>query len=126
MLLLLMSLALAQTEEPEPEEVKPAFEVGEIEFFAVKDATSPDLTFDTCAALAPSTPLSARTGIEDGQVRLQLTFRKGKVSLVTVTETQPSLDWVTPCLKRELAAVEWDIKKGRAEVPVTVSMETQP
>lgn len=111
--------------EPEAveEPVAPVIEVGTVQFFAVKDPVVPALDFDACA-VTPSAPRTARTGMEDGQVRLQLTFKKGRISLVTVTETSPSLDWVTPCLKRELAAVEWEIKKGRAEVPVTVTMET--
>lgn len=112
---LLLTMALAQEAPAEP-----IFEVGPIAFTAVKEAPTPQFAFDTCAAMAPTPPLAARSSPPDGQLVFQLTFRKGRVELVTVAHTEPHLDWLTPCLKRELAHVEWEIRKGKAEVPVHV------
>ncbi len=117
------------SEPPDPEVESPAeapaedatgvtFEVGRITFEATREREVPELVFDACAASAP--PPTRDVGPTDGQVTLQLTFRRGKLALVSATRVDTGLSWATPCLKRELAAVDWPIRKGTAELPITI------
>ncbi len=109
-----------QAEEAEPAEPQPvSFEVGKMNFRSTKVFELPDIELAACAASAP--PPTRGVGPMDGQVTLQLTFRRGKLSLVSATHVDTGLAWATPCLKRELAAVEWSIRKGTAELPVTIT-----
>ena len=118
---LLLALASAQEAAPDVEPLPPTVIVlGPVSYTASRDAPGPELALDTCATLARPT-YDRASPPADGRVLLQLKLRKGRASLVTVTEVDDGLSWLTPCLKRELAAVEWPVRKGRAEVPVRVT-----
>ncbi len=115
----------AEAEEVE-EPVATEFHVAPLRFQAVRDPVVPELAFQTCAAMAPPVPRVGRANPPVGQVVFQLRFRKGEVAAVTVTHVDPAVDWATPCLKRELAAVRWEIPRGRVEVPVEVRVAEPP
>lgn len=110
----------------EPEPAAPAaatIAVGPIESVAYKERVQlKGLALDTCLE-APQLPVTSAPG--GGQLVLEVVLRRGKASVVTVASVDPGLEWLTPCLKRELAAYEWPVKQGKLAVPVTVTSTTE-
>ena len=120
----LIWLAGAQDNPPEklelPAWAQPTIEVGPIRFERTIDAPPPPLSFDVC--IAPSVVDRGPVTLPvDGRVLLQIKLRRGKAALVTAAEVAAGLEWLTPCLSRELAAVEWPVRRGTAQIPVHVS-----
>ena len=123
----LIVLAAAAQDPPAIEETTTpttsVLKFGNVTFLDRPKATVPQLTLNRCAPL-PAHLHTPANRPEDGRVLLQLKLRKGKATLVTVTEVDKGLDWLTPCLERELAAVEWPIRKAKLEVPFHVTEDT--
>jgi hypothetical protein len=52
---------------------------------------------------------------------VQVRIRRGQARLVTVEDVLPGLEPLAPCLERELMRVEWGVRRGDVELPVSVS-----
>lgn len=117
-------VAEPQAEPLEPEEAPElVVELGPVHFLAERDLPVPALTFDRCVGLTPPGSMSGRTNPPDGQLVFQVKIRKGKVALSSVASSSTGLDFVTPCLQRELASVEWPVKRAEGEIHVQVGSE---
>lgn len=143
LLALLFSAALAQEADPEPpvepeasvEEVPDApepppeassavsLEVSPMQFLSLKDAPQPALSFDRCIAMTPPASAAGRTNPPDGQLVFQIKIRRGRIAVSSLASADQGLDFLTPCLQRELAAVEWPVKRAKGEVEVTIEAE---
>ena len=81
----------------------------------------PAVSFAACAVPPVAANRTVGTNPADGRVLLNIQVRRGKVSLVTVAEAASGLDWLTPCLQRELSAVTWPVRRANAELTVRAS-----
>lgn len=107
--LLLAALAIAQ--DP------PVVSVGPVVSRSQVVLLPGDLKLTTCL---PTVSGAERPDI-GGQITLQLRVRRNRVSLVTTTQADPPTRSLGPCFERELAAVVWPVRRGRLEVPITVT-----
>ncbi len=88
-----------------------------MEFSIVTEPAVPGLARVACTptpAALPELPGS-------GALTVRLVLRRHRVSVVTVSETDPGLAWMTPCVERELTSMEWPWRRGRHEVSLTVT-----
>jgi hypothetical protein len=91
--------------------------VGTIESVIHKERVEPrSLELAPCATL----PAERAPNPAAGTLVLQVVVRKGRADLVTVASADPGVEWLVPCLQRQLATVEWPTKKDTVTVPVTV------
>lgn len=56
-----------------------------------------------------------------GALTAQIRLRRDVVRLVTVSDTDPGLEWMAPCFERELTAVDWPWSGGRHRIALEVS-----
>jgi len=119
----LLFAALLATEPVGPQPLS----LGPVVFNPLK--TAPALTqidprslqLNTClTGPSPSQPEPAANDPIGGEVRLQVTIRRGQAKLVTTTSVSSGLEWLTPCLERQLAEWTWPIGRARLEVQVPV------
>ena len=96
-----------------------------------REALSPALTqltqvdpsalhLDRCVAGPRHASPSATPQVQTGAARLQVVLRRGQVKVVTTTSISEGLEWMAPCLERQLAEWSWPVKRGRFAVPLTV------
>lgn len=122
LLALLSGPALAEDPAPPPadEATAPTLQVGPVISVAHKEVVGiGELELSPCVARAAAVPVQppVATG---GAVELRVTLKRGKVRLVTTTTVDEGLEWLTPCLERQLAAHSWPLKQGVLDVPVTL------
>lgn len=55
-----------------------------------------------------------------GEITFQITVRRGKASLAVANTTEPGLEWIEPCLQKELVHVDWRVRRGEFQVPVMI------
>lgn len=97
----------------------PRIAVGPVESVTYKERVQHEgLALDTCLE-APQLPATTAAG--GGQLVLEVVLKRGKVSVVSVASVDPGLEWLTPCLKRELATYQWPVERGKLAVPVSVA-----
>lgn len=128
-LLLLAGLAVAEdppADAPEPAAdpapATPVLQLGPVRSVAEKALVSPgDLHLDRCLDAVPA-PRVDTDRAPTGSLELRLTVRRGKVKLVTANSVDPGLEWLTPCLSRELASQSWPVKKGEFDLPIQLGL----
>lgn len=119
-------------DDPGPETAAPAgagmagattaLSVGTIVNVAQKEVLGVgELELTSCIAGAASAPVQPARATS-GAVELRVTLKRGKVRLVTATTVDPGLEWLAPCLERQLAAHAWPLKQGVLRVPVTLGL----
>ena len=125
--MVLLSLLLADDPSQPLEPVEPGLETieapadeGGLEIVVedqaiVLESPTPGLTLTACSV--PPPPALAGTP-PSGVLSFSVVVRRGEVKVVTSAPVDPSLEWLSPCLERELASHEWD--RGRHEVEVRV------
>jgi hypothetical protein len=80
-----------------------------------------DLRLERCLD-APAAPRQGTDRAPTGSLDLRLTIRRGKVKLVTASAVDPGLEWITPCLQRQLAAHEWPVDKDVLDVHIELGL----
>jgi len=90
-------------------------------FAIVPRDTLPGLDLRVCAAQPP--PPQVALPAEAAAMTFQIVLRRDRVRLVTVSEAEPGLEWLTPCLERELASFEWPWRRGKYDVTLEVQPE---
>ena len=75
------------------------------------------LVLAPCLAQPPVAPLHVEPV---GTATIELRLRRGRLALVTRTVADPALQPLTACFERELAAVDWPLRRGKLAVSVTV------
>ncbi len=135
-LLLLAGLALAEdpATAPEPPAEAPAtaaeapappapvLELGPVRSVAEKALIAPgELRVSHCLDVA-SAPAVDNGSMPTGALQLRVTVRRGKVKLVTATSVDPGLEWLAPCLTRQLAEHTWPVKRGELDVPIELGL----
>ncbi|MCB9763680.1 MAG: hypothetical protein H6739_28180 [Alphaproteobacteria bacterium] len=118
-LLALITAALAQDSDPS---VRPSADAQAF----IREALDPHaLHLDACLTQPPAAAKGPKvTSWPSGQVVLQVKVRRGAVTVVTTSSTDPGLEWLQPCLERELAEVTWPVQRGELEVPLEVEAAT--
>lgn len=103
-----------------PAEAPPAgvrLSLGTIESVIHKERVEPrSLELAPCATLPPERAPNPAAGT----LVLQVVVRKGRADFVTVASADPGVEWLAPCLQRQLATVEWPTKRDTVTVPVTL------
>ena len=115
LLLLLAATALA---EGDPAVVSEA--TVQRSFAIVSQETVPGLDLRVCAAQSP--PPRAAPPAETAALTFQVVLRRDRVRAVTLSDVEPGLEWLTPCLERELTSFEWPWRRGKHDV----TLEVQP
>jgi hypothetical protein len=80
----------------------------------VLETTTPGLSLAACSVPPPVASIPPA-----GEVAFKVVVNRKGVKAVTTSSVEPGLEWITPCLERELAAFSWE-KKGKFDVNVTV------
>lgn len=87
--------------------------------------TSPSgpLSLASPPVLTPCLPVTSpiRDPWPTGVATLEVDVRRGKVALVATTTANPSVQPLTACFERELAAYAWPVRRGRFAVPIDVA-----
>lgn len=118
-------LGVALADDPAPPPVveppaPPAIAVGPVLNVAQKEIIGVGtLELAPCVAVAASAPAQPARATA-GAVELRVTLKRGQVRLVTATTVDPGLEWVAPCLERQLAAHAWPLDRGVLKVPITL------
>lgn len=106
-------------EEPEVD-LPPVLTLGPIVSSANLDVQPPAaLRLGSCIEALPA-PRRGPAWQSDQALMVQLRLKRGRARLVTVSDVPKGLEPLRPCLERELAAVEWPVKRGTLEVPVVL------
>lgn len=108
--MLLLTLLLAQDVPTEEEGVVIVVEDKAV----VLETTTPGLSLGACSVPPPVASIPPA-----GELAFKVVVNRKGVKAVTTASVAPGLEWLTPCLERELAAFSWD-DKGKFEVNVTV------
>lgn len=100
----------------------PVVVVGTVESESVRVALVPhEAHLQACAQSARPEVSPGKPGaLPTGEITFRITVRRGKATLSVDSTTAPGLEWIEPCLQKELVHVEWPVRRGAFQVPVMV------
>lgn len=84
------------------------------------------LRLDTCPAHAAGPALPDGWAEDFGQLQLRVDVASGTLSLGSTSAVPTGLEWLTPCIERQLILVDWGEARGTVTLPILPSREEEP